>query len=77
MLSRRLLAALVTFGLAGAIPGLVWAGASEERKLDETIKTAEARLKDKPKDQLLKEWLEHARDYKTGERTDHPGDPPK
>ena len=52
------------------------AGGAQADKLAEDIKAIEAQVKADPGAQRLKEWLEHARDYKSGERTDHPGVPP-
>lgn len=50
---------------------------SQDETLSAHVKDVEQRLKEKPKNDALKTWLDHARDYSTGERTDHPGTPPR
>lgn len=62
--------------LAAALPWDAAAGSRDQEKLDASIKAVEAKLRAQPANGVLKTWLDHARDYKSGERTDVPPLPP-
>ena len=75
MFARRL---KIGLAVAALLANPLAAFAAETDQLSQDIAQVEKLIKDKAGDApRLKEWLGHARDYKSGERNDPPGPAPR